>query len=100
MFSKKAPDNASSGSEISSEDESIAEQIIETEELSGLEANCYIYRHPATPPASPEPSTPAVQNSNQGYERRLPRGLARALENALKDATPADSYYHSSVAIG
>jgi hypothetical protein len=91
-FSEKSSDNSSSrtlfelGSEISTEVENIVEQINETEESSGLAANCQVYRHPATPPASPEPSTPAVQSGNQGNEMQLSSGLARALENVLKDA--------------
>jgi hypothetical protein len=93
--SEMSRDNASSGtlfesgSEISSDAESIVEQVNETEE-AGLAANCRVYRHPATPPASPEPSTPAAQ-SDQGNEMQLSSGIARALENALKDARSADS---------
>jgi hypothetical protein len=95
-FSDLSWDNSSSGtlsesgSEISSQAESNVEQVSETQESSGLEANCQVYRHPATPPASPEPSIPAVQNGNQGNEMRLSCGLARPLENALKDSRPAD----------
>jgi hypothetical protein len=93
--SEMSPDNASSrtsfesGSEISSAVESIVEQVNDTEE-AGLAANCRLYRHPATPPVSPEPSTPAAQ-SDQGNEMQLSSGIARALENALKDARSADS---------
>lgn len=64
--SEMSPDNASSGtsfepgSEISSDGGSIVEQDNETEE-AGLAADCWVYRHPATPPASPEPQTPRAQ---------------------------------------
>jgi hypothetical protein len=91
-----SPDNASGGtsfeseSKISSEAKNIMGQVNKTEE-SGLATNCQIYRHPATPPASPEPSTPALQNGNQRDKMPLSSRLAKTLENALKGARPADS---------
>ena len=97
-FRGTSPDNSlsgtsfESGSEMSCEIESIMEQVVEqvseTEESSGLEANCQVY--PGTPPASPDRSTPVVQSGSQENEMPLSSGLVRALENVLKDARLAD----------
>jgi chaperone BCS1 len=95
-FSETSPEDASSGtsfesgSEMSCEVDGIVEQTDEMEESSGLEAKCQVYRQPATPPASPVTSTPVLLSGNQ--ENEVPRsgGLARALENVLKDARLAE----------
>jgi hypothetical protein len=86
-FSEMSPDDASSGtsfesgSEMSCEVDGIVEQTEAAEESLGLETNCQLCRHPATPPASPDTSTPVVQSGNQENEMPLSSGLARALEN-------------------
>jgi hypothetical protein len=90
-FSEMSPDDASngtsfeSGSEMSCEVDGIVEQTEAAEESLGLETNRQLCRHPATPPASPDTSTPVVQSGNQENEMTLSSGLAKELENVLKD---------------
>ena len=92
--SEMSPDSASSGTsfESGSEISSDAESIVEHErEGARLAAKNELYQHQATSPASPELSTPAVQSDSEGNETRPSSGFARALEDALKDAPSAES---------
>lgn len=91
-----SPDSVSSGtsfesgSEISSDTESTVEQVTKRDE-AGVAAKCKVYLHPATPPTSPELSTPAVQSNNKDNDMRPSRGFAGALAHGLRDARSVGS---------